>query len=207
MIKFPMSVLVTAVALGALAGCAPASGPVAVETESTKASPSSTPEPEVSLSSTEPDGTRALPWPAGSQAKYDDTSVWTYSIGATALDQWPAIVTVNEFSEPPAEGNMYITAPVTLTVDTNEQTSAGVDPYSSLQISYVTGSGKSGKECVVQLPAPGDLYEVGLVYGGATVEFLACAEVPVADVSGGTWAVRSLIDQSLVTFFEGTPKQ
>lgn len=189
--------------VGMLVGCtAPASGPVedvAISSPSPEA-PSPTPEPSTPPA---PDGTRDLPWPVGTSAKYDETSVWTYSVGATAIDQWQAIVAVNEYSQPPANGNMYITAPVTLAVDETEQTAAGVDPSASLSFSYVTASGTSGKDCFVQLPSPGDLYEVGIVFGGATVQFLACAEVPIADVVGGTWSVRSLVDPTMVTFFEG----
>lgn len=206
MIKFSPYVTGATAALLLLSGCTSESGPVAVPTsDRTETSPSSTPSPESTEAPSEPDGTRAHPWPADVQAKYDETSVWTFSIGPTATDQWSAISAVNEFSEPPADGNSYITAPVTLTVASNEQTDSGADPYGSLQITYVTSSGTSGKECLVQLPPPGDIYDVGTMYGGATVEFLACAEIPSNEVAGGTWAVRSLIDPDLVTFFAGVP--
>lgn len=183
---------------GLLSGC---SGATDDEVDTVAANP---PAPtETVEAAPEPDGSRALPWPIGTPVKYDTTSVWTFTFGSTAIDQYSAIAAFNEFADAPAEGSMYITAPVTVTVADNEQTADGADPWGSLSVTYVTASGNTAEECYSELPAPGDLYAVGTMYGGATAEFLACAIVAADDVSGGTWAVRSLVDGNLVSFVVG----
>jgi hypothetical protein len=195
LLTVPTLVLLTAL----LAACSPA----AVEAPEAEAA-SPTPEIVQTPEPTTPAGSRDLPWLPGTSAQFGSSSVWTFVVGDTSLDQWPAIAAANEFSTPPAEGNMFITAPVKLEVADNEQTASGADPWGSFSITYVTAAGTTAGECMGSLPAPGDLYDVGTMYGGASVEFLACAEVAADQVAGGTWAVRSLIDGALVIFYRGT---
>jgi hypothetical protein len=184
---------------GLLSGCAPSSPVEAAAPTSQPSMPSADPTPETP----EPDGSRDLPWPTGLAVQYDNTSVWTFTFGPTAVDQYSAIAANDEFAEAPADGSMYITAPVTVQIADNEQTAAGGDPWASMDITYVSASGNTAQECLSELPAPGDLYAVGTMYGGASADFLACAIVPVDDVSGGTWAVRSVIEPDMVTFIVG----
>jgi hypothetical protein len=184
--------------VGLLAGC---SGANDQDVDAiVEASPAPT---ETMEAAPEPDGTRAIPWPTGTPAKYSTDSVWTFTFGLTAVDQYAAIAAFNEFADAPGEGSMYITAPVTISIEDNEQTASGADPWASLSVTYVTSSGNTAEECLSELPGPGDLYAVGTMYGGATAEFLACAIVAADEVSGGTWAVRSLIEPDLVSFVFG----
>lgn len=129
--------------------------------------------------------------------------MWTFTFGPTAVDQYATIAANDEYADPPAEGMTYITAPVTLSVADNEQTAGGADPWASFTVTYVSSSGNTADECFSTLPAPGDLFSIGTMYGGASAEFLACAIVPADEVSNGTWAVRSSIEPDMVTFIAG----
>jgi len=64
-----------------------------------------------------------------------------------------------------------------------------------VSVAYVTTSGNTYDltSCSAVLPAPGNLYAVGVMYGGARAQFLSCAQVPTADIPGGAWVVASLV--------------
>ncbi|SDS54594.1 hypothetical protein [Microterricola viridarii] len=203
--RIPVSALL-ATAIGSvvlLSGC---TGPVEGEIKpkaSAEPSTEATAEATAEAPAAKP-GTRANPFPVGTAGKHAADSVWTYSLGETDSDAWPEIMAANEFNEAPAEGNGYITAPVTVQVEDVEAVAEGADPWNSFDVSYVTASGNTydSVTCSVVLPAPGELHRVGLMYGGAQAEFLNCAQVPTADIPGGAWVVASMVSDSSV-FFAG----
>jgi hypothetical protein len=154
----------------------------------------------------EPLGTRGNPVAVGVGAKHSDASVWTYTVGETDSDAWPEISSVNQFSSPPEAGSAYIMLPVHLVVEDAPQIVDGADPWASFEVSYVTAGGNSFDErsCTAVLPAPGSLYDVGLMFGGAEADFVSCVQVPAGDIAGGTWRIASLISTDAV-YFVGAP--
>lgn len=189
----------------ALTGCS-SGGPVVEDEAQAESAPSSTPSesPTPTPPPAEP-GTRENPVPQGTLAKHSDASVWKYSVGATDTDAWPEISAANEFNEPAPEGSTYISVPVHIVTEDVEAMAEGGDPWASFTVDYVTAAGNSFGEqtCTGVLPAPGPLYEVGTMYGGAEADFLACAAVPTADIPGGAWKISSLMDASAAVFFAG----
>ncbi|TDW31411.1 hypothetical protein [Cryobacterium psychrophilum] len=205
--RTPASALFTAAICSALllTGCA---GPVEGKIE-----PKASAEPSAADTAAATDeaeaptaklGTRTNPFPTGTAGKHASDSVWTFSAGETDTDAWPEILAVNEYNEAPAEGNGYITVPVTVQVDDVAAVVDGADPSYSFDVSYVTASGNTydGTTCLGVLPDPGELYNVGVMYGGAQAGFIGCAQVPTADIPGGAWVVSSLVAGS-TAFFAG----
>lgn len=211
--RAPASALFTAAIFSALllSGC---SGPVEGEIEpKASAEPSTTATEEAAeaedaeatdeASAAKP-GTRANPFPTSTAGKHSADSVWTFSIGETNTDAWPEILATNEYNEAPTEGNGYITVPVTVQVDDVAAVVDGADPAASFDISYVTVSGNTYDSftCSAVLPDPGELYNVGVMYGGAQAGFVGCAQVPTADIPGGVWVVASTMARDSA-FFAG----
>lgn len=208
--RFPVAIAALSIAASfALTGCS-SDGPVlvesaapveAVESESPTPTPTSTPAPASEL------GTRDNPIPINTVAKHSTDSVWNYSVGETDTDAWPEIQAVNQFNTAPPEGSAYVAVPVAISLDDVEAVAQGADPLVSFAFEYVTAAGNSYDEfsCNQVLPAPGDLFNIGTMYGGAQASFIACASVPVADVPGGTWKVTSQVDFSSTAFFAGPP--
>jgi len=177
-----------------LSGC---SGPVEGEIK-----PKASAEPAASAAAEAPaeevvaePGTRSNPFPTGTAGKHSSDSVWTFSVGETDTDAGPEVLAANPYSEVPAGGSSYITVPVTVQVDDVPSLVDGADPAYSFDVAYVTAAGNTydSTTCVVSLPEPGDLYNVGVMYGGAQAGFLGCAHVPTVDVLGGAWVVSSLV--------------
>lgn len=179
----------------ALAACS--SGPVEVA----EPAPETTPSQAAEAPS---EGTRDNPFAVGTTAKHSSDSVWTLTVGETDADAWPKILAANEFNQKPAEGSSFVTAPVRVELEDNDATAGGADPWASFAVAYVTESGNSfeGSTCIEVLPDPGELYGIGTMFGGAQADFLACAQVPSADIAGGTWRVYSLIGTASA-FFAG----
>ncbi|TFD56977.1 hypothetical protein E3T43_08620 [Cryobacterium sp. Hh7] len=199
--RTPASALFTAAICSALllSGCA---GPVEGKIEpKVSAEPSAAATEEATAAKL---GTRTNPFPTGTAGKHSSDSVWTFSVGETDIDAWPEILAFNEYNEAPAEGNGYITVPVTVQVDDVAAVVDGADPAASFDISYVTTSGNTYDSftCSAVLPDPGELYNVGVMYGGAQAGFIGCAQVPTADIPGGAWVVASSIAQTSA-FFAG----
>lgn len=186
-----------------LAGCS--SGGAVVEDEPQAAPPLSSTPSETPAPVAAEAGTRDNPVPSSTPAKHSDDSMWKYSFGATVTDAWPAITAENQFNQPAPEGSTYITVPVHVMAEDIPAAAAGADPWASFKVEYVTAGGNTfgDQTCAVVLPAPGAIHDLGMMYGGAEADFLACAAVPTADIPGGTWKVSSMIDASFNVFFVG----
>ena len=186
-----------------LTGCS-ADGPVVKEVAETAEAPSATPT-ETPKAVEAAVGTRENPVPVGTPAKHSERSMWTFTVAPTDTEAWPEVLASNEFNSAPADGSTYIVAPVHIGADDIEAAKSGADPWASFQWEYVTAGGNSfgSTTCSAVLPAPGDLSQLGTMYGGAQGDFLASAVVPNADIAGGTWKVSSLIDAATGAFFVG----
>lgn len=92
----------------------PSTAPAAL-TESSDPSPEPAPEPEPEPAPAAEAGSREAPAPVGTAAKYAEDSFWTFTLGETDTDAWPEIANENQFNEPPAEGSVYVLAPVHVT--------------------------------------------------------------------------------------------
>lgn len=203
----PRHAVATALAALTIAGLAACSGGGPVikgETSestaaSTKTTPTPTPEPPAES------GSRDNPLPAGTAAKHSDSSMWTYTVGATDSDAWPEISAANQFNQAPQEGSTYISVPVHVVADDIEAAKDGADPWASFRVDYVTAAGNTFEDttCQGELPPPGGLNMLGTMYGGAQADFYACAAVPIADIPGGTWKISSMIDGNSSVFFAG----
>jgi len=184
-----------------LSACSPDEPVVVTDTPSAveNAAPStSTPTPTVE----EANGSREKPIPAGGTAKHSEDSVWIFSVGASDSDGGPEVMNENPYNTI-ADGNTLVLAPVHISIEPDASVPDGADPWGSFTVSYVTASGNSYGPCDVVLPAPGDLSALGAMYAGAQADFMACASVPSADVSGGLWRVTSTVDSSASVFFSG----
>ncbi|MEE6295225.1 hypothetical protein [Georgenia wangjunii] len=83
----------------------------------------------------------------------------------------------------PAEGTVYITAPVTATYVGEDSG----EPYLDLMIAYVTAAGNVYD--ATSATAPSDLMDANELYAGASFEGHITQEVPAAEVEGGTWRI------------------
>lgn len=143
---------------------------------------------------TEPDGSRAKPYAAGTKALLSKGSIWTVGFQPATLDATAIVTGENPYNEI-VEGSTPVLAPVTLDVKENggQDISEGVDLMSSLTFEFVTASGRaygsSGNSyCGV---IPDDLTQIGTLYSGATATGNVCAQVPTGDIAGGEWSVSN----------------
>src|SRR5690606_14320310 len=144
------------------------------------------------------------PFPSGVIAKYAEESMWQLSVSETDADAWPEIQAVNSFNEAPAAGLNYISAILTITTEAGSEPE-GADPGASLSAEYVTASGRTYDAVLCNMivpPSPGSIYDVGVMFPGATADVYLCATVPTDDVIDGAWRVGYLGSSDAV-FFAG----
>lgn len=195
----------TALTILALAGCtspAPMQEPIADATTATSPAPAATP---TATEAPEPAaGTRDNPIPIDTTTEYDPASMWNFSVGATNADATQTVLDENPYNEPPAEGSVFIMTTFQLAVKPTADANGG-DPGASLNIDYVTSKGNtfnvSNGPCGV-IPAP-EIWNVGVMYPGATASFNHCVAVPADAVAGGVWRVSSIVDPSAFIFLDG----
>jgi hypothetical protein len=111
--------------------------------------------------------------------------MWTWTVLEVDLDAWPELQAANQFNDPPAEGNAFVSATMHVVAAGNDS-----DPWASAEVAFVTASGRSyNADLGCGVPAAGQtpLYEVGMMYAGAEADFFVCAEVPSGETQGGTW--------------------
>lgn len=133
----------------------------------------------------EPAGTRAYPYPLGTEISSDE---WTVTIDAVDLDATEAVLAENQFNDHPEEGNVYILVEVTATY-------IGDDPEGSvpwLSVAYVSAGGNtfdaltSGAFAV----APNAFDGITTLYGGASTSGNKVLQVPAEEVGEGVLAVN-----------------
>lgn len=137
-------------------------------------------------------GTRNNPYPAGENFQTDN---WDIIVGASELDVLEDILDENMFNDPPAEGNIFVLAPVAVEYIGDE---SGV-PWIDLTFRFYGSSGNTyDAECGV---VPDDIIDIGEMFPGASATGNICAEVPEDQVVGGAWIVEdtfSFIDDTRV---------
>jgi hypothetical protein len=191
----------TAVLLG-LTGCA-ASGPIAISSHSATASATSTPTPTPTPEAAR--GTRANPFPVGTQGQYDPASVWAFSGQATNPDATAEVIAGNQFNQQPSAGTTYVKTKFAIALANTPEVANGADPGASFRIAYVGNDGNTYQDMGCTPAAPEMNYgSLGTMYGGATATGVVCVIAPVAAIPGGTWSISSQV-KTAVAFFAGAP--
>lgn len=200
--------VVSAMALAILlAGCTPPA--VSDEAETAPAStPSSTPTPTPTTPAA--DGSRATPYAYGSVAHVSEESLWDFTIHTPQQDPNGWVAQADEFNDAPAEGNTWVGANIQVTVrDVPEVASASTEPISvggSVSPVFVGASGTIYDFWTVNYPAmfagaswnsqPDVFVSVGQQW-----DMPFALQVPVAELEGGSFAVRHQISGKVI-FFE-----
>lgn len=186
--------------VGALSACTSPTSPEVHSSNSTEPQLTSKGTPTSEETAGAVAGSRSNPVGRGVAAQHSPDSVWFYTIGATSPDAWLEIQAANPYNEAPGEGQSLVIVPIHIAMRDVPAASDGADPWASFEVDYVTAAGNTAPRCTSVLPGPGALQDIGMMYGGAEADFLACAIVPSADVADGAWRVGSLFDGSAVFF-------
>lgn len=162
----------TVVTTPAVATDSPAEGPSPVETET---SPGGEPDDAVPDDPPADDagaGTRENPHPLGTTVSNNEWQVTVNSVDPDATD---SVLAENQFNDPPADGNVYLLASVTIT-------RGGEEPGSSFELGFhfVTESGNVIGDYEALVVAPDELGWDEL-YPGASTTGNVVFEVPAAD--------------------------
>ena len=131
-----------------------------------------------------PDGTRANPFPIGTELSTDE---WTVVINSVDLDATEAVLAENEFNDPPQDGNVFILINLTATY-------TGTDPDGAMpwaHIEYVSAGGNTfdslSFDSFAVAPDPFDSFAT--LYEGASTSGNIVLQVPAEGVAEGVLAV------------------
>lgn len=129
-------------------------------------------------------GTRENPYPIGSTISSDD---WRVVINSVKLAATDAVVTANQFNDPPAKGSQYILVNYTATYVGDDADGRMPD---SVSVDYVTANGTTANrfDKIVVAPKPFDTSNT--LYKGGSATGNIAIEVPTATASKGVLAVR-----------------
>ena len=181
-----VTALITAIALS---GCTSQNN-----SEPIAAKPTTSASPKPKAVSTEPDGSRAHPYLAGTKALLAKGSVFTIGFQPSNLNASDAVMKENQFNKI-IDGHSPVLAPVTVSISDGggQDLSGGVDIWTNLTFEFVTAAGRSygdsgSSNCGVY---PSQMSDVGTLYVGATAEANVCAQVPSDQIAGGAWAVSN----------------
>lgn len=135
-------------------------------------------------------GTRDNPYPTGETFTLSDGEGGEFdvSFGAVNWDATDAIMGANSLNEPPAEGNVYVTVPVTLTYRGDDS----VLPLLALSVTYVAGSGNTFTLSSAVTESSSEA--LSEIYDGGNVTFDIPFEIPQDQVQNGSFTVRALFD-------------
>lgn len=206
------AVLASAALMLTLAACSGESTPdvtpaAETVTETVTAEPTETgtptTEPTEAATTEEPAasaGTREAPLALGETRKVADESTWTVGITASNLDAAAAIRAADEFAEEPGEGERFVLATLSVTVDAAAleaqgiDISEGADPRASLFVSYVAADGTSyDSTAAFCSSANAFITNAGTLYSdGASTSGDVCVVVPADKADGGLWRVSNL---------------
>lgn len=130
-------------------------------------------------------GTRANPYPIGSVIENEEWRVVVNSVTLAATD---AVLTANQFNEPPAEGSEYILVNYSATYvgdDANGQMPAFVS------VEYVTADGTTVNAFDSMAVAPEAIDTTSTLYTDGTATGNITFAVPTATAGQGVFAVRA----------------
>lgn len=196
--------LACTVGLALVSGCGtsdPASGSGAdvVAEATTETTPSEDAEAEPAAPATSEEtpppadsdfGTRENPLPIGTTIEMGD---WKLTVTDVALDATEAIMSENEFNEPPVDGRQFLLFGVEATYDGTDSGTAWLDFSWAVVGSGGNTFGDSGDledYCGV---IPNDLNEAGEAFPGASVSGNVCFSVPSDQVDGSTIRIEELM--------------
>lgn len=128
------------------------------------------------------EGTRAAPYPLGSEIS---TSDWTVTVNSVDLDATAAIEAENPFNEAPDEGHTYILASITAEY-------VGDDPEGAapmLSVDYVSPEGNTFNSYDHPVVAPDSFDSLSTLYEGASTTGDVALHVPVEGLADGALSV------------------
>lgn len=131
------------------------------------------------------DGTRANPYPIGSVIENEE---WRVVINSVTLAATDAVLTANQFNEPPAEGSEYVLVNYSSTYlgdDANGQLPAFVS------VEYVTADGTTVNSFDSMAVAPDAIDTTSTLYTDGTATGNIAFAVPTATAGQGVFAVRA----------------
>ncbi|GAA1182136.1 DUF4352 domain-containing protein [Nesterenkonia xinjiangensis] len=127
-------------------------------------------------------GTRANPYPLGSEITASD---WAVTVNSVDLDATDAILAENPFNEDPEEGHAYIL------VDLSVQY-IGDDPEGDIpmvSVDYVSAEGNTFRSSDMMTVAPDSFDSMGTLYEGASTTGNIALHVPADGVEDGVLKV------------------
>jgi len=146
------------------------------------------------------EGSREAPLPYGQEITvYDEATnnpLWLITVGQPT-DATEAIAQTNQFNEPPAAGNTYLSIPVHIVWQGTEPVQPWADFQNGIDVNYVDAGGVTHEEEFVVQPWP-SLMDIADLYQGGAADFATVVQVP----AGTTGLVR--ISASNLDFFVGT---
>ncbi|MCR2814324.1 DUF4352 domain-containing protein [Microbacterium jiangjiandongii] len=136
------------------------------------------------------EGTIDNPLPLGTPIITED---WEVTVHGVAFDQTEAVMAVNPYGSPPAEGFQYILADVTMTY--TGDAAEGMMPL-WVGIAYITASGKTTETAAVD--APGEMDRLANLLPGDTATGAVVLLAPEVGAEDGVIAVRSGVTTDMV---------
>ena len=128
-------------------------------------------------------GTRGNPYPIGSVIESDE---WRVVVNSVTLDATDAVVSANQFNEPPAEGSEYMLVNYSATY-------LGDDPDgqipASVTVEYVTADSTTVNSFDNSAIAPEAIDTISTLYTDGTATGNAAFEVPTTTADQGVLAV------------------
>lgn len=128
-------------------------------------------------------GTRANPYPLGSEIKQGD---WTVTINSVNLDATADLTKENMFNEAPDEGSVYIL--VNMTATYNGSDPDGDEVWAS--VDYVTADGNTIDGFETNASAPDEFDSLTTLYEGASTTGNKALQVPADTAAKGVLAVN-----------------
>lgn len=128
-------------------------------------------------------GTRGNPYPIGSVIESDD---WRVVVNSVTLDATDAVVSANQFNEPPAEGSEYILVNYSATY-LGDEPDGQVPAF--VTVEYVTADSTTVNSFDNSVVAPEAIDTISTLYTDGTATGNAAFEVPTATADQGVLAV------------------
>jgi len=135
----------------------------------------------------DPDGSRDLPFPAGTvlSASEGGVETLTVTVGPATWNADATVMAENQFNDPAPEGSVYVLVPVTIT---NVGSAEAVIPWLAVDIAYVAPDGRSYDRASAVIP--GNINDIGDLYEGGSATGNLAFVLPTT-AQGGVWAVSN----------------
>lgn len=150
--------------------------------EEADAAPASEQESDQGAEEDADEGTRANPYPLGTELSSSD---WTVTVNSVDLDADAAVAAENQFNESPAEGHNYIL--VNLTATYTGEDPNGANPW--VGVSYVSSAGNTFSAADQSVVTPESFDSLATLYEGASETGNIALHVPSEDVEDGVLSV------------------